>query len=58
MADNEMISFTPRKIKRLKRAYKLALGLGLEVFTFEDHEYDIGYAKYLLEYLEQQTRSI
>lgn len=52
------VVFPPEKIRRLKRAYTLALSLGLTQFTFDGVEYVTSYAKYLIEYLEQQTRSL
>ena len=35
-------------------AYKTAVDLELEQFTFDGHQFVTGYAKYLLQYLNQQ----
>ena len=47
------INFTPESFKRLKKTYEEHKGKGRDyVFAFEGHELIIGYAKYLIEYLE------
>lgn len=48
--------FTPEKLKKLKKAYLTAVKKGKttnDVFTFEDNKLLIGYAKYLIQFLEQ-----
>lgn len=53
----EMINFTVDKLKRFKRAYNRALANGTdwnEAFTFEGKEWVVGYAKYVIEYLEEK----
>lgn len=63
----QMIDFTPEKLARFKKAYKKAEKLKRykqaysapedssdEVFTFDGNEFVLGYAKYLIEYLESQ----
>jgi hypothetical protein len=47
------ISFTPEKLKQLKRMYDECEG---ESFMFEGHEVLKAYAKYMIEYLENQFR--
>ena len=48
----DSIEFTPYKLKAFKVAYNLALNKHLEMFTFENHSFLVGYAKYLIEYLD------
>ena len=50
----EMIEFTPEKLKRFKKEYNKAVGAGDGVFTFSGHEFVVGYAKYMIEYLDSQ----
>lgn len=50
--DNE-IQFTPEKLRKLKKLYKAHEGSPKDSFLFEDQEINVGYAKYLIEYLEQ-----
>ena len=55
--DRVMIAWDRPMLKRFKTAYKAACetpGDASDVFTFEGHEFVIGYAKYLIEYLEGQ----
>lgn len=51
-----VISWDVDKLKRFKRAYARALEDKLEVFAFEGHDFVPGYAKYLIEYLEDMMR--
>lgn len=51
----DKILFDRPKLERLKAAYRVALKSGKETFRFEDREYLIAYAKYLIEYLETST---
>lgn len=44
--------FSKADLKRLKVAYKQAVDAGQDQFTFDGHEFVVGYAKYLIEYLE------
>lgn len=50
--------FTPEKLRRFKKAYEQAVedhdGDRHAVFMFDGNEYVLGYAKYLIEYLEVQ----
>ena len=46
------VTFTPKKLTELKSAYKKALKGGKEIFSLDGYDYLIGYAKYLIEYLE------
>ena len=51
-----MLNFTPESAKRLKAAYTEACKtLGRDdTFMWEGNEFLVGYAKYLVEYLEMQ----
>lgn len=59
MSESEMIDFDAAKLKRLIVAHKNAVAAGDDTFVFDGHELVCGYAKYLIEYLEQRlgTRS-
>ena len=46
-----VINWTPKKLKRFKRAYHKAT---TETFVFEGHEFLKDYAKYLIQYLETE----
>lgn len=46
------VTFDRPKLERLKAAIAAAQAAGLDQFTFEGHDYMVGYAKYLAEYLE------
>lgn len=48
------VSFDKQKLWRLKIAYKNAVHSKEEVFTFDNQEYLVAYAKYLIEYLESK----
>ncbi len=48
------ITFTPAKMRQLKALYEQACDEKQETFLFEGHEMLIGYAKYLIEYLESR----
>ena len=52
-----MISFDVPKYKKLHKAYRRAKNAGEDTFVFEGHEIVVGYAKYLLEYLETRLGS-
>ena len=47
------IAWDRPKLTRLKHAIAKAKRNRLEVFTFEDHEYLVAYAKYLIDYLDR-----
>ena len=46
------VTFTFEKLKQFKVFYVMAKERGVESFEFEDKVYVVGYAKYLIEYLE------
>lgn len=52
-----MISFDKNKYNKLLKSYHRAKDSGVETFEFEGHEIVVGYAKYLLEYLETRLGS-
>jgi hypothetical protein len=53
MADREYINWTPEKLVAFRKAYQLHKD-PQATFVFEDKEFVVGYAKYLIEYLEGQ----
>lgn len=48
----EQIRFTQESFNRFKIAHNTCIELGDETFTFDGHEFLLGYADYLIEYLE------
>ena len=48
----KMVSFTPESLVRFKNRYQQTVTLKNEQFDFEGDVYVVGYAKYLIEYLE------
>jgi hypothetical protein len=46
------INFTKESVLKLKDAYALAVTEGRDQFTFEGHELLTSYAKYLIQYLD------
>lgn len=51
---SQNMEFDRPKLKRLIKARDEAEKAGEKQFTFEGHEVDVGYAKYLIEYLDQR----
>lgn len=57
MSDNrKMVSFTLHDARRFKFTYEYVSKFWTkdDTFTFDGNEYVLGYAKYLIEYLEMQ----
>jgi hypothetical protein len=50
------VTFDVPKLESFKKAYKHAVSADEDRFMFEGHEYVLGYAKYLIEYLEDGLR--
>lgn len=50
--DRKMVSFTRESLVRFKNRYEQTVTLNNDTFEFEDNVYVVGYAKYLIEYLE------
>ena len=50
--ENNYITFDYATLQRFKKALKEATDELKTEFTFEENEFDTGYAKYLIEYLE------
>lgn len=48
----EYLAWTPTMLKRFKSAVKKAEAESAETFVFEEHEFLVAYARYLIEYLE------
>ncbi len=53
----DKIEFTKENFKRFKNEYRIAKANGDSVFTFENKEVVLDYAKYLIEYLETQLKN-
>lgn len=54
MSKQKMVEYTPEKRDRLRKAYDKARSYGHGTFSFDGHTYLTDYAKYLLEYLDDQ----
>lgn len=55
-----VIAWTPAKLVRLKAAYQQAIDAGLaptDVFSFDGHDLVVGYARYLIIYLDKTLAS-
>ena len=52
MKDRTTINFTPATAKDFKKAYEKAKKDGVDQFTWQGHEFVLGYAKYLIQFLE------
>jgi hypothetical protein len=46
------VSFDEDKLSNFKRAYNNAKKEGKDIFIFDGNEFVLGYAKYMIEYLE------
>lgn len=55
-ATGKTVSWSKPKLKRFKTAYQHAKDKELADFTFEGSEFDLKYAKYLIEYLEEHFK--
>ena len=49
---SDMITFDRPRLERLKVAYREAIKAHKDSFWFDEREYLIAYAQYLIEYLE------
>ena len=55
LGGNHLVHWTPEKLERLKKAYADIKGFNsTHVFEFDGHAYVKEYAKYLIEYLEEE----
>ena len=53
----QKVEFTPAKVKKLKKALAEAVAANQDEFVFEGNAYVVGYAKYLIQFLEHQFGS-
>ena len=53
----DRVMFTPKMLKSLKLAWRVANEAKQEEFTFDGRHYYTAYAKYLIEYLEDKFRN-
>lgn len=55
MADEQkMISWTKPMLERFRKAYQKAVADNADTFMFDGNEFVVGYAKYLIQYLDNQ----
>ena len=52
----ETVSFNEDDLRRFKMAHNKALKDGVTSFFYKDNEYDTGYAKYLIQYLQSKFK--
>lgn len=52
MVDRPVVEWTEGKLREFKTVYLTAYDAGYEEFMFEGHLYVSGYAKYLIQYLD------
>lgn len=50
------INFDKPMRDRLRKAYEAAVKANADTFVFEGNVYVVGYAKYLLEYLDERLK--
>ncbi len=55
---DKTVNFTTEKLRLFKNAYRVAKFNGDPVFIFEDNEYVLDYAKYLIEFLENELKKL
>jgi hypothetical protein len=49
-----MINWTPAKLERFREVYSKAAATPDVPFTFEGHQFIVGYAKFLIQYLDME----
>ena len=54
--NNKLVSFDEQTLELFKSSYNQAIALKQESFLFNGDEYIVGYAKYLIEYLNLQFK--
>ena len=55
-ADQIFLLWTRPMLERFKVAHRAAVNTQAETFIFDGHEFVVGYAKYLIEYLNLMFR--
>lgn len=58
MLKDTPITWTLPMLRRFKKAYRQAVTNHKTEFKFDDHDFLVGYAAYLIEYLEQQFAKV
>lgn len=56
-APEKMITWTSAMLRRFKVAYNKAVADNVDTFLFDGNEFVVGYAKYLIEYLDSRLTS-
>ena len=54
---SNVINWNRARLSRFREAYKAALDSKQETFVFEGHDFVIGYAKYLIEFLDDEFKT-
>ncbi len=52
-AEQPLIRWTRPMLERLKVAHQAAVSTNADTFVFDGHEFVVGYARYLIEYLNE-----
>jgi late competence protein required for DNA uptake (superfamily II DNA/RNA helicase) len=52
MSEQKIINWTPAMLARFKKAYDKAVTEKVDTFMFDGNEFVVGYAKYLIQYLD------
>ena len=52
--EHKQVNFTQESLEKFKQKFNETKKTNEHYFFFEENEYFIGYAKYLIEYLENQ----
>jgi hypothetical protein len=56
--DQGSIAWNPEKLRRLKREYNKHKDDKDKIFKFDGYDFLVGYAKYLIEYLEGRFKNV
>ena len=54
----ETLTFSKDRLVRLKDSYAEAISEGRDEFTFDGYDFLVGYAKYLIEYLDNHFEKV
>jgi hypothetical protein len=57
-AYTKSVEWTLPMLRRFKKSYRAAVTSGADTFIFDKHEFVVGYAAYLIQYLEQQFAKV
>lgn len=54
--EQKVIEWTRPMLARFRKAYSVAVEAGADTFTFDGNVFVVGYARYLIQYLETQFK--